>query len=311
MQLSRRSLLLTLVTGAWAQEAPTFSADVNVVSLLATVHDRDGRAIKDLTQDDFTLFDDGVPQKIRYFSRETDLPLTIGLLVDTSRSQTGVLDQERRASYTFLDRVLRENQDQAFIAHFDVNVDVLQNLTASRRELELALERLRVPGQYATRIYSAIRECSEDVMRKQAGRKAFILLTDGVAFHDDTSIGTAIEFAQRADTILYSIRFSDAVRLYRPLRAAVESVAKEHGKQGLARMARETGGIAYEVSKSQPLEAIYTQIEEALRSQYSIGYTPERASSAKAGKAGRYHTIKLTVKDRSLGVNTRAGYYAK
>jgi VWFA-related protein len=111
-----------MVTRAWAQEAPTFSTDVKVVSVLATVHDRDGRVVKDLTQDDFTLLEDGAPQKIRYFSRETGLPLTIGLLVDTSRSQTGVLEQERRASYTFLDHILRENEDKAFVAHFDTRV---------------------------------------------------------------------------------------------------------------------------------------------------------------------------------------------
>jgi VWFA-related protein len=301
---------LSLAGAVWAQDVPTFSTDVKVVSVLATVHDRDGRAVKDLTRDDFTLLDNGKPQKIRYFSRETGLPLTIGLLVDTSRSQTAVMEQERRASYTFLDRVLDKDRDQAFAAHFDTTVEILQGLTSSRPELASALERLRVPGQYATLIYSAIRECSEQVMRNRPGRKAFILLTDGVAFRDDTSIGTAIEFAQRADTILYSIRFSDSVRLYRPVRAAVESAAKERGKQGLARMAKESGGIAYEVSKSQSLQAIYAQIEETLRSQYSIGYTPEQTAQ-QHGREDGYHTIKLTVMDRNLTVNARAGYYAK
>lgn len=130
------------------------------------------------------------------------------------------------------------------MAHFDTQVEVLQRLTSSRAELGSALQSLRIPGQYATLIYSAIRKCSEDVVRIQPGRKAFILLTDGVAFRDNTSVGTAIEFAQRADTILYSIRFADPIRFYRPLRAAVQSAASERGKQGLARMASETGGIA-------------------------------------------------------------------
>jgi VWFA-related protein len=184
MSISRRNLILALAAGACAQENPTFSANVNVVSLLATVHDKEGNIVKDLKQDDFVLEENGTPQTIRYFSRESGLPLTVGLLVDTSRSQTGVLEAERRSSYTFLDQVLREGKDQAFVVHFDVKVETLQGLSSSRAELASALDRLRVPPEVATLLYSAIRESSEGLMRKQPGRKAFILLTDGVAFRD-------------------------------------------------------------------------------------------------------------------------------
>jgi VWFA-related protein len=305
MKIARRTLLLGALGTAWAQDQPSFSADVKVVSLLATVHDKDGRVVKDLTADDFLLAEDGVEQKIRYFSKESGLPLTIGLLVDTSRSQTGVLEQERRASKTFLNRVLRE-EDRAFVAHFDERVEIVRGLTSSRTDLASALEQLKIPGHYATLIYSAVRTCSEQVMRKQAGRKAFILLTDGVAFHDDTSIGTAIEFAQRADTILYSIRFSDPISAYRPVRAAVLAAASARGKAGLERMAKETGGTMFEVAKHQTIEEIYAQIEDALRNQYSIGYTPERNVSSDS-----YHKIKLTTRDRRLTVHTREGYYGK
>jgi VWFA-related protein len=307
MRIARCSIVLGLMARAWSQDQPTFSADVNVVSIFATVRDKDGRIVKDLTAEDFVLMEDGVPQKIRYFSRETDLPLTIGLLVDTSRSQTGVLQQERRASRTFLERVLRPDRDQAFVASFDERVEILQGLTSSRTELANALQRLAIPGHYATLIYSAIRECAEGVMKKQAGRKAFIMLTDGVPFQDDTSIGTAIEFAQRADTILYSIRFSDPVKAYRPVRAAILAAAKERGKEGLARMAKETGGETFEVAKGASIDEIYKQIEDALRNQYSLGYTPERSGNP----GGSYHKIKLLAKDRSLVVRTREGYYAR
>jgi VWFA-related protein len=149
------------------------------------------RSSRNLNPDDFNLQEDGVPQKIEFFSRECNLPLTIGLLVDTSRSQAGVLEQERRASYTFLDRILREDKDRAFIVHFDTRVETLQGLTSSRGELEAALNRLSIPGEFATLIFSAVQKSSEDIMRQQPGRKAFILLTDGVAFRDPTSIGTA------------------------------------------------------------------------------------------------------------------------
>jgi VWFA-related protein len=298
------------IAGVRAQEAQGTSATaiskkVNVVSFLATVHDRDGAVVQNLTPDDFVLLEDGVPQKIAYFSQESDLPLTVGLLVDTSRSQKAVLEQERVASYTFLDQVLRADKDQAFIEHFDTRAEVLQGLTSSRDELDAALRKLRIPRQPATLIFTAVHDSSEDVMRQQPGRKALILLTDGVAFREHTSIGTAIEFAQRADTIIYAIRFSDPLK-YQPLEAALSSVAKERGRLGLHRMADETGGISYGVGKNQPIETIYAQIEDLLRNQYSIGYTPERANF----DDGKYHKVKLTTKNRQLVVHTRDGYYA-
>jgi VWFA-related protein len=248
----------------------------------------------------------GARQKIRYFSQESNLPLTIGLLVDTSRSQTGVLQQERRASRAFLERVLRPERDQAFVAHFDERVEILQGLTSSRTELAEALQRLAIPGHFATLIYSAVRQCSEGVMSKQSGRKAFILLTDGVSFRDETSIGTAVECAQRADTILYSIRFSDPIKAYRPVRAAILTTAKEHGKGALTRMAKETGGDTFEVSKRQSIDEIYKQIEGALRNQYSIGCTPD-----KSGTTAGYRKIKLSARDGKLVVTNRDGYYTR
>lgn len=310
MKFPFRSLLflvsLFAATHVWAQQPPTISVKVNVVSFFATVHDRDGKVVKDLTKDDFVLLEDGAPQKIEYFSKETDLPLTIGLLVDTSRSQIPVLDQERRASETFLDRMLRQDKDRAFVVSFDRQVQTLQGLTSSRRDLWEALETLKIPGQYATLIHTAVKESSENVMRQEPGRKAFVLLTDGVAFRDSTSLGTAIEFAQRADTIIYSIRFSEHVPAYRPGKALVLVAAKERGKQSLHRMAEETGGSAFEVGKDQTIAEIYSQIEDALRNQYSIGYAPGRSAPD-----GKFHKIKLTTKDRTLTVRTRDGYYSK
>src|SRR5262249_54965198 len=153
-------------------------------------HDKGGRAVKDLTADDFVLREDGVLQNIRYFSQETSLPLTIGLLVDTSRSQTGVLEQERRTSLTFLNRVLRPDRDRAFVAHFDYRAEIVQGLTSSLADLASALRKLSVPETYGTVIFTSIRDCANLVMRQQSGRKAFILLTDGVAYRDSTSIST-------------------------------------------------------------------------------------------------------------------------
>ena len=306
MKTAAAILAAALCAGVWAQQAPKISVRVNEVPVFATVHDSDGRVVKNLTRDDFVLREDGVEQKIDYFSQESDLPLTIGLLVDTSRSQTGVLEEERRASYKFLDQVMRQGKDQAFVVHFDIQVETLQEPTSSRDDLESALERLKIPERDSTLVFSAIKESSEDWMRQYMGRKAFILLSDGVAYKEPTSITTAIEFAQRADTIIYPIRYADPVPLTRPVIGAILAIASEHGKQGLHRMARETGGAYNEVTNSQSLEQIYAQIEEALRNQYDIGYTPGRAESD-----GKYHKIKLTTKNRRLIVNARAGYYAR
>lgn len=132
------------------------------------------------------------------------------------------------------------------------------------------------------------------------------MLTDGVAFKDPISIGTAVEAAQRADTIVYSIRFSDPVEGFRPFRAAVLEAAKERGKEELERMAKQTGGVSYGVTKNQTIEATYSEIENSLRNQYSIGYTPPRSAAD-----GKYHKIKLVTTDRHLIVDARDGYYAK
>jgi VWFA-related protein len=307
MRIALFVLIFAITAMADAQQVPTLSVNVNVVSLLATVHDHDGRIVNNLTPDNFVLKEDGIPQKIRYFSRETNLPLTIGLLIDTSRSQKEVLERERSASNTFLDQVLREDKDQAFVVHFDTRVETLQGLTSSRSELASALAQLSIPNEVATLLYSAIRESSQEFTGKQPpGRKALILLTDGVAYKDPISVGDAIESAQRADTIIYAIRFSGPLSFRGPVRTAIFAGASEQGKLGLERMAKETGGAYYEVRKSQTIEAIYSQIEDALRSQYSIGYTPGRQAAD-----GKYHKIKLTTTDHHLIVDTRDGYYAK
>jgi VWFA-related protein len=125
-----------------AQQDTKFSTDVNVVNVFATVRDTQGKMVRNLTKDDFTLTEDGRPQTIRYFSQESNLPLTLGLLVDTSMSQRRVLGKERDASYRFMDQVLREDKDKAFLIHFDREVELLQDLTSSRKKLQAALDRM-------------------------------------------------------------------------------------------------------------------------------------------------------------------------
>lgn len=220
-----------------SQQAPTISVNVKVVNVLATVRDKQGQIARSLTKDDFTIEEDDRPQTISYFARETDLPLTLGLLVDTSLSQRRVLDQERSASYTFLDQVLRVNKDLAFVIHFDREVELLQDLTSSRQKLQSALGLLQTPqpteergsnspgswpgsgrgggggrrggGGPGTLLYDAVYLASNELMKQQQGRKALIILSDGVDTGSQETLASAVEAAQRADTLVYSILFTD------------------------------------------------------------------------------------------------------
>ena len=331
--------LLTPGDALRAQEQPKISVEVKVVNVMATVRDKHGKIVTNLAKDDFVLEEDGHPQTITYFSRESDLPLTLGLLVDTSLSQRRVLEQERNASYSFLDNMLRE-KDLAFVIHFDREVELLQDLTSSRKKLESALGLLEEPsssggsggsggrrggfGGGGTLLYDGVYLASNEVMKKQQGRKAIIILSDGVDTGSKESLVTAIESAQRADTVVYSILFADEESHGSPGgfgglggmgrrggmggggRGGSRYPRQERpdGKKILERISKETGGRLFEVSKKQPIDEIYKQIEEELRNQYSLGYTPGADSGA------GYHKILLKTNQKDQIVQTREGYYA-
>ena len=327
------------------QQAPPIAVDVKMVSMLASVRDKHGHLIDTLTKDDFAVEQDSHPQTITYFSKNSDLPLTLGLLVDTSLSQRKVLDQERAASHDFLDQVLRENKDKAFVIHFDYEVELLQDVTTSRTKLDASLEELGTPefsqtnsgsgsgtgggsgnggsgggrgshgrGGGGTLLYDSIFLASDEVMKKQQGRKAIIVLTDGVDRGSKETLRAAIESAERADTLVYSILFADKEGYgnhggYGGGRGGGHHHYPEEdrpdGKKVLEQLSKETGGRFFEVSKKQPIDEIYTAINEELRNQYGLGYVPEKADATPG-----YHKISLTVKQKDLVVQTREGYYA-
>ncbi|HWC17840.1 MAG TPA: VWA domain-containing protein, partial [Terriglobales bacterium] len=293
---------------------------------------------------------DGRPQTIKYFTRETDMPLKLGLLVDTSMSTINALPDERNASGTFLNQVVREDKDSAFVIHFDHQVELLQDLTSSKQKLASATEQIEPsarsddqrsggsPGGFpgggrgghhhfsggGTLLYDAVYLASDELMQKQQGRKALILLTDGDDRGSKTSLASSIESAQRADTIVYCIFFKgedpgNFVGFDRgrggwarhggiggpggfPGRYPQES--HEDGKKVLERIAKETGGRVFEISQKEPIDQIFSQIEQELRNQYSLGYTPDRN-----GTSSSYHKIHLAAKDKNDIVQTREGYY--
>jgi VWFA-related protein len=316
-------------------QPPQISVQVNVVNVLATVRDKRGAIVPNLNKEDFVLEEDGRPQTIAYFTRETDLPLSLGLLVDTSESQRRVLDQERNASHSFIDDMLREDKDKAFVLHFDQEVELLQDLTSSRQKLEKALDLVGAPQlvrdngssggsrqHYSgggTLLYDAIYLASEEVIKKQQGRKALIVLSDGVDHGSKETLVDAIKTAQRADTLVYSILFADEQQFQNPFGGFGGPGMGRHGgghggyprqedrvdgKKILERISKETGGRLFEVSKKQAIDQIYTSIAEELRNQYSIGYSP--AADAASG----YRKIHLTVKPKDMTVQTRDGYYS-
>jgi VWFA-related protein len=350
----------------WAQEpASTIAVDVKVVTLPVTVRDKHGKIVRDLTKDDFTLQEDSRAQTIKYFSQETNLPLTLGLLVDTSRSQDNVLDAERNASRSFLDQMLVQPKDKAFLIHFDREVELLQDLTSSHEKLQAALELLKSPSNRdrsndpndpsnspsgsgshhggGTQLYDAVFLASNELMKKQQGRKALIVLTDGVDHGSKTYLESAIESAQRADTVIYAIYFADSHRdegQRQPGgmgrngggypggggggwpgggggwpggggggggRGGQRQPQESHtdGKKIMERVSKETGGRFFEVSKKETVGEIYDSIVEELRTQYSMGYTPDKDSSASG-----YHHVQLAVKKKDMTVQTRDGYYA-
>src|SRR5271168_2712500 len=344
--------------------AGQISVEANAVNMLASVRDKHGKLINNLTKNDFVLEQDGHAQDIKYFAQESNLPLTFGLLVDTSMSQRRVLDQERSTSRTFVDHVLREDRDKAFLIHFDREVELLQDLTPSRQKLEAALDQVGAPqfsqtssnggsgngdpdgdsrgggrggrGGYGrgggTALYDAIYLASDEVIKKQQGRKALIVLTDGVDHGSKESLTEAIGTAQRADAVVYSIYFVDKDSYGNgggggfggprggggglgggglggggrggggyPRRTEEPRV---DGKKILEQISRETGGRFFEVTKKQTVDDIYTAIDEELRNQYSLGYTPEKADAGPG-----YHKIQLTTKNKDLIVQTREGFY--
>jgi VWFA-related protein len=324
-----------------AQQDTRFSTDVNVGNIYATVRDKQMKIVNSLAADDFVLTEDGRPQTIKYFSQEADLPLTIGLLIDTSLSQQNVLGEEKDASYRFLDQVLRPEKDRTFVIHFDHETELLQDLTSSRNDLRHALDAVRMPDdarpqmrqggrggggnnggarrQGGTTLYDAIFLASDEIMAKQKGRKALILLTDGVDQGSKETLYDCIKAAQRSDTLVYSILFSDREGSGQQSRVTFGGMGggrrggrggpanqqRPDGKKILQQISRETGGGFFEVTKKEPIDGIYKTIQEELRNQYSIGYVSDQDASPTG-----FRHITLTAKNnKSLTVQSPEGYY--
>jgi len=364
-----------------ASATPTLSVDARLVNIPVVVLDKRGALVRNLTKDNFEIKVDDHPQTIHYFNVDTDLPLTLGLLVDTSMSQRNVLDEERSASFAFLDDMMNgpADRDKAFVVQFARQTDLLQDVTSSKPKLQAGLKELTTASEGGdsggrnsgsgsgsdssdssagrgrrgggTTLYDALFLSSDEVIGKQKGRKAVIILSDGVDSGSKESLASSIEAAQRADTIVYAIYYQgretggfqqnrqDDRRgggypgggypgggypgggypgggggypgggrggggQQRP-----QDISRPDGKKILQRMADETGGRLFEVSKKETLADIYKEIGEELRAQYRLGYTPDKDTGSEGFHRIDLSFSKSTANAKDLFIQARYGYY--
>lgn len=288
----------------------TLKVNVDVVNLLFNVKDKSGHLLPNLDKEEFLISEDGKPQSIKYFKAESNLPLTIGILLDTSMSQDRVLPIEKQVGAEFLQRMLRK-EDEAFLISFDVNVDLLQDYTNSSREIRRGMDAAKVNGGGAvggipgigqgpvalnpkgTLLYDAVYLAAHDKLRSEVGRKALILLTDGEDQGSQLRLQDALEAAQKADAIVYTLLISDS------------GVAMGTGAGLMKKLCDETGGRVIHVGNNQDkLQKAFDQISEELRSQYSIGYTPSNNKHD-----GSFRKVEIKTKN-GYKVQARKGYYA-
>lgn len=301
------------------EPAETLKVNVNVVQLFFNVKDKRGALIPGLAKDDFQVFEDGKAQTIKYFTPESNLPLTLGILIDSSGSQMRVLDMEKEIGGAFLSQILTP-KDLAFVIDFNVNVDLLQDFTGSVHLLKTALNSTKINtgggggsipgmgggpvptapnGPRGTLLYDAVYLASHDEMAQQVGRKAMILLTDGEDEGSQLKIQDAIEASQKSDSIVYVLLCADR-GFYGGM------IGGYTGESAMRKLTQDTGGRVIDVgNKPEKLRAAFDQIADELRSQYNIGYTPMNTN-----RDGSFRKIEIRPKDKDYKIQARSGYYA-
>jgi VWFA-related protein len=288
------------------QAAQPLQVQTTVVNVFATVRDHHNAIVSDLTKDDFKIYEDGVEQKVQYFSREVDMPITLGLLMDTSGSMDRNLSAEQDAASRFVREILRK-KDEAMVISFDLDVNLLADFTEDPEVLERAIRRTTINaagpmvtpgtvpqnGAMGTDLYDAIYLACHDELANEAGRKGVIILTDAEDNGSKVSMEDAIEAAQRADAVIHVLLIRDFM-------------ATSGTGPGVARrMTEDTGGRVIDVRNSKSLENAFDEIATELRSQYVLGY-----SSTNTKRDGTFRKIKVEVDKNDLKILARKGYYA-
>jgi len=287
-------------------QAPTIKTQVSLVNLFVTVRDKSKRIVTDMKQDDFKVSEDGQDQKIAFFSKEVTLPITLGLLLDTSGSEQYMLGAIQQGAQSFLNRVMRKG-DEAMVMTFDLDVDLLADFTDDRSQLDRAINRAQintgggggmvtpgtipVSGSKGTNFYDALYLACNEKLATEAGRKAIVVLTDAEDNGSKVRVEEAIEAAQRTDTVVHILL------VYDPHYGGNSGVAKK--------ITDETGGRMIVVNNEKHLQEAFDQISEELRSQYTLGYYPTNSA-----RDGKFRKIKIDVDNKDYKVLARKGYYA-
>jgi VWFA-related protein len=299
------ALCITALAGGLVHAAPPaqIRVEVNLVNLFVTVRNKQKALVPHLKMDDFRVLEDGRPQEITYFAEESKLPITLGLLIDTSGSETYMLAAEKAAASHFLARVMRKS-DLAMVMSFDVDVDLLADFTDDRGRLDRAINRARInaPGNPITQgpfpqsrnggtdFYDAVYLAAHDKLADEAGRKALVILTDAEDTGSKLTLQDAIQAAQRTDTVVHILLIAE----------------DGGGELGIARkLTDETGGRTIVVRGEKDLGQAFDQISDELRNQYTIGYT-----STNKARDGAYRKITVEMKNKDYSALARRGYYA-
>ncbi len=288
---------------ALANPPAQIRVEVNLVNLFATVRDKHKAIVTGLKQDDFQVYEDGQLQEITNFSADSNVPITLGILIDTSGSEYYMLSAEKEAASRFLARVMRKG-DLSMVMTFDTDVDLLADFTDDRSMLDRAINRAQInapsggmiaqgplpsSGSGGTNFYDAVYLAAHDKLSSEAGRKAIVVLTDAEDTGSKLNLQDAIEAAQRTDTVVHILL-----------------VAADGGDQSVARrLTDETGGRMIVVRSERNLEEAFDEISEELRFQYTIGYTPTNKKHD-----GTYRKVKIEMKNKDYSALTRRGYYA-
>jgi len=297
-------------------DLPTIKVEVNLVNILASVRDKHNTLVPNLEEKDFTVLEDGKPQPIKYFNRETDLPLTIGLLIDVSASQGNLIQIERDAAAQFFTQVLRK-KDEAFLMSFGEEAELLQDYTNSPKLLISAMRDLRVssgvggfgPGPVptigqprGTVLYDAVYLAANEKLKGEVGRKVIVVITDGVDEGSRLSIKEALAEAQKADAVIYSIEYEDPSAYGRGWGISIGGGA---GASALHQLSDDTGGHVYRVDRKNTLDVVFKELQDEMRSQYSISYTPLNDK-----RDGSYRKLEVKLANKDLKAQARKGYYA-
>ena len=280
---------------AQQRDDQTLSVNVDLVNLVFTVFDRKGKFITNLNQGRFRVFEDNRSQTITNFSKETNLPITVVLLIDTSGSIRDKIRFEQDAAIEFFYTTLRRGADRGLVISFDSGVNLLQDYTDDPEVLANAVRRIRAGG--GTSLYDALYLAASEKLAAQQGRRVIILISDGDDNSSRTSMAETLEEAQRNDVVMYAISTNAG--------SGSRSRDQERGDRVLKKFAEETGGKVFFPSRLQELSADFQNISEELRAQYTLAYRP-----ANVQRDGTFRKVRIQVADRNYQVRARNGYYA-